>query len=139
MQYWLILWGQMDGTYKYYIGESNDGTVCKLKFVDDGSEYRHPSGKTLLTVAREEAANPTPANGKPLVKGPFTTINELKTEVDTLHGEGLILDEHHAATVLMFTQQQGGGRKRRRKSKKKKRKSTKKKKKSKRNKSRRRR
>jgi hypothetical protein len=137
--YWLILWGQMDGTYKYYIGESNDGAgVCKLTFADDGSEYRHPSGKKLATVARDEAKHPTPANGRPLVKGPFTTINELKTEVDTLHGEGLILDEHHAATVLMFTQQQqGGGRKRRRKSKKKKRKSTKKK--SKRNKSRRRR
>ena len=140
MQYWLILFRQVDGSYKYYIGESNDGAnVCKLKFVDEvGSEYRHPSGKTLRKAATDEAANPTPANGQPLVKGPFT-IDELKTEVETLYAANppLILEEHRTATLLMgFTR---AGRKRRRKSKKQKRKSTKRKKKSKRNKSRRRR
>tara|TARA_B100001094_G_scaffold295019_1_gene316046 strand:- start:359 stop:775 length:417 start_codon:yes stop_codon:yes gene_type:complete len=138
MQYWLILYEQEDGTYKYYIGQSGDGaSVCKLTFADDGSEYKPPSGKTLLKVAREEATNPTPPNGEPLVKGPFN-IGELKIQVNSLHDEELILDEHLVATVFM-AQQQGAGRKRRRKSKKKKRKSTKKKKKSKRNKSRRRR
>ena len=59
MQYWLILYEQEDGTYKYYIGQSGDGaSVCKLTFADDGSEYKPPSGKTLLKVAREEADAP---------------------------------------------------------------------------------